>query len=173
LGSHHETTRHKDAFELWYANNRSFSKIRQQVAVPERTFFNWVEWYGWHARADARDAEAAAIADREAIQRRAEMLRRHRQAGELLTRRGMEYYARQAVAKGTEAIAAIGKGVELERTAEGLPAYVAGILTANDEQLAVMERALLAGGAAAGAALDPDAPGGAGEAASDGPERAD
>lgn len=142
---HRETQRHREAFEAWYGEHRSAPKAAERLRICERVLREWAVRYGWQARADARDAEAARLADADAIRRRAEMLTRHRQAGELLVRRGMEYHAKRPIERAADATQAIQRGIEIERTAEGLPSWVAAVLNATDEQLAAMEQRLSAG----------------------------
>ena len=139
---HRENARHRQAFEEWYAANRDFPKAAETCAVLERTLRNWGYRFGWEARADHRDREAAARADREAIRRRAAMLLKCRQAGELLVGRGVERLANKPIEAEAVAVNAIVKGIEVWRTAEGLPAWVLGVLSANPEELEAMEREL-------------------------------
>ncbi len=144
-GSHRETARHLQAFERWYDLNRDFAKVGEEFTVSEQTIRNWAAKYSWEQRADARDREAAARADRDAIRRRANMLIKCRHAGELLVGRGVERFAQKEmkIASDRDAIAAIGKGVEIWREAEGLPTWVVEILTADASELEKRERLLL------------------------------
>lgn len=132
---HRETARHLDAFEGWYAVHRDYRQASADLGIPFGTLRTWGEWFTWHARADGRDQAAREKADREAITRRAEMLKRHRQAGELLTRRGIEHLTKQPIEATKDAISAIKTGVDLERQAEGLPAYLVEILNAPPDTL--------------------------------------
>jgi hypothetical protein len=142
-GKHRETARHHAAFEEWYKRDRDTSKTSQELEIKRATLKDWEGKYRWNARADARDREAAARADREAIRRRAAMLIKCRQAGELLVGRGVERLGNKPLESDQAAIAAIGKGVEIWRQAEGLPAWVIEILTADVSQLEQRERLLL------------------------------
>jgi prefoldin subunit 5 len=116
----------------------------------------WCDQGEWRARCAAYDAhlerEARQLAERETIKRRAAMLKRHQQAGELLTSRGVEFFVKQKVESARDAIAAVGKGVDLERQAEGLPDWVIEVMNAPaevlDERIAELEcrrRAAFAG----------------------------
>ena len=143
LANHRENARHRQAFEAWYQANRDFPKVTETFPVVEKTLRNWSKRFGWEARADHRDREAAARADREAIRRRAAMLLKCRQAGELLVGRGVERLANKPIEAEQVAIAAIAKGVEIWRQAEGLPTWVLEILTAEVSELETRERLLL------------------------------
>jgi hypothetical protein len=95
----------------------------------------WVTRYDWHDRADERDAEAERIAAREAVQRRAQVLIEQRQAGELMRRRGVQYFRQNEIQAETAAIQAITKGIELERQAESLPDYLLGVMEMDESEL--------------------------------------
>lgn len=142
--AHRETAKHREAFEAWYAADRQVRNILQNLAVPERTLYQWIEWFGWHERADKRDRDAAEIAERNAVKRKGAMLLRHQKAGELLVTRGIEFFEQKAIEKASEATAAIKVGVELERQAEGMPDWVVSVMNADerdlDRQIAEYER---------------------------------
>lgn len=130
-----ETAKHHSAFEAWYAADRDFTKAAENCTVTSRSLREWAVWFDWPTRADYRDREAAEKADRDAIKRRAEMLKRHRQAAELLTRRGIEHFAKNEIERANDAISAIKTGVEMERQAEGMPTWVVELLNADEDQL--------------------------------------
>ena len=86
------------------------------------------------------------------------MLKRHRQAAELMQRRGIERLAKNEIASDRDALAAIKEGVSLERQVEGMPSWVVEILNADESELQrryaeldARRRAAMAGG--------PDSPG--------------
>jgi hypothetical protein len=94
----------------------------------------------WHARADARDREAAKRMEREAIRRRVRVLDDQRKAGELMRRRGVEYLTQAKIESAADAVRAIKEGVALERSAEGmpgagLPEFIFEMLVMSDVEL--------------------------------------
>lgn len=133
--THKETAKHQQAFLTWYGADRDFPKVAETWSVSESTARNWGDWFGWKARADRLDREAAAKADRDAIRRRAQMLIRHRQAAELMQLRGMERLKGNKIGSDRDALSAIKEGVALERQVEGLPDYVALVLNADEDGL--------------------------------------
>lgn len=167
---HRETAKHHQAFEQFYAADRDYRKTSENLGVPEGTLRTWGDWFSWRARADKRDAEIARRADADSIKRRAAMLVRHRQAAELMQRRGIEHFSKTAIDTARDAITAITKGVELERQVEGLPQWVGEILNADADRL----RSILAEVESGLAACESDsdtAPLGVGAGAEDGGER--
>jgi hypothetical protein len=142
MANHRETAKHLDAFETWYALHRDYRITSENLAIPQGTLRTWGDWFHWTERADKRDREAAAKAEKDAIRRRAEMLKRHRQAGELMTRRGIEFFAKKEIDRAQDATQAIKAGVELERQAEGMPTWVVEILNADEQQLRQREAEL-------------------------------
>jgi hypothetical protein len=75
-------------------------------------------------------------ATRAAIKRKTEMLERHRKSGELAHRRGTEFFARNAITDERAALSALKIGSEMERTAEGLPAWMVAMMGLDDDALA-------------------------------------
>lgn len=155
-GKHRETAQHLAAFRKWYEFDRDTRKTAEECAAKLRTVQDWETKFDWNGRADRLDREAAARADREAIRRRANMLIKCRQAGELLVGRGVERLAKKEIESEAVAISAIGKGVEIWRQAEGLPAWVIEILTADVSELERRERLLLERRRRAGIPDDPE-----------------
>lgn len=158
MAKHRETSRHLEAFEKWYAASRDFGKIWKDLETPEQTLRNWGTWFDWHGRADRRDTEAKALADREAVKRKAQMLIRHRQSGEVMHLRGMEWYKNNKIESAADACRSIEKGIQIERQAEQMPDWVIEILNADEQQLRRTEAELDARRRAA-LADGPDSPG--------------
>lgn len=73
----------------------------------------------------------------------------HLQAGELLRLRGVERLAEHPIQNGMDAVLAMRIGIAIERQADELPDWVAGILTASPDELAAMQTDLEARRAAA------------------------
>lgn len=140
-----ENAKHLQAYEAWYDADRSFHKLTESYSETEKTLRNWADRYGWHERADKRDMEATAKAEREAISRRVKLIEDQRKAGQALRGRGMEYLAQNKLEKARDAITAIDKGIALERQAEGLPDWIGTILNASDSDLYALEQALTRG----------------------------
>lgn len=140
-----ETGRHRRLFETWYLADRNFvaacrrwqENNPSEPAVPERTLRHWANAFGWHDRADDRDAEADAKAHREAVRRRADILSRHALIGKTLSSKGVAFYADKEtkIRDVGEALAAIRLGVEIERKAEGMPEWLVRVMSMDDDQL--------------------------------------
>jgi len=167
---HRETSRHKAAFEQFYASERDCRKVAEAFAVSQKTAQNWADWFDWRAQADRRDREAAEKADRDAIRRRAAMLTTCRQAGELMVMRGVERLRKGALETDGAALSAITRGIEVWRTAEGLPTWLLGVLNGTEDdlertyrELDERRRAAMVGGPtpAGGTEILPALPGGA------------
>lgn len=137
---HRETARHREAFELWYDNDRNCPKVAARLRTSERTIRRWIARFDWHARADARDREIARRLATDAVRRRVEMIERHRKAAQLLIARGQQLLARQELRSEREAIEAIRIGCALERLIEGLPTWAIEVATADDATVSTMAR---------------------------------
>lgn len=135
-----------EAFEIWYDKNRSFDATSEVVKVGTRSLRRWADRDEWQRKADERDAEAERMAAREAIRRRAKMIERHRQAGALMVHRSMQFFANKnnpnetPIERTADAINAMSKGIEIERTAEALPTWIFELLEADDDTLATVVR---------------------------------
>jgi prefoldin subunit 5 len=125
-------------------NRTALNAFRQAKGRPQASNLPgvWTAWcsrYRWPERAAAYDAhlerESRQRAEVETIKRRAEMLRKHQQAGELLRARGVEYFTKQKVEDGRTAIAAVKTGIDVERQAEGLPTWVVELMNADEHVL--------------------------------------
>lgn len=125
----------QEAFAFWYAADRDYQRTAQYAQVTETTVYSWHARHGWALRAASLDEEAEALARQQMVNRRAAMLTRHQQLGELLGVRGGEYLAANRIDNARDAIVAIKTGIEIERTTEGLPQWVERIINANDEEL--------------------------------------
>lgn len=130
-----ETAKHRDAFEAWYDAGRNFTKVSNQLTVSRPSLYAWADAFNWHERADARDAESARIADEEAAKERAARQKRRRQAGELMSARGLEFFKKFEIDSARDAIQAIKAGTEIERKEDGVPDWVLMILNADSNQL--------------------------------------
>lgn len=135
MSGHKETERHRQAFEVYYQSDRDYMAVAERFSVSGTSVRKWCDWFGWRSRADRRDEEARKKADKEAIARRAAMLKRHRQAAELMQRRGMERLTGNKIASDRDALSAIKEGVALERQVEGMPSWVVEILNADADKL--------------------------------------
>jgi hypothetical protein len=130
-----QTHVHFAAFNCWHQADRSWRAVAQEFGVSENTVYLWMQAFGWHARADTRDREAAKLAERAAVARRARILESQAKAGELLLRRGVEHLAKTPIENTNDAIRAIKEGVALQRQAEGLPQFLAELLVMSDDEL--------------------------------------
>lgn len=135
MAGHRETAKHLRAFQTWYEADRDYQKTSNILSIPNGTLRTWGDWFGWKARADRLDREAAEKADRDAVKRRAAMLIRHRQAAELMQLRGIERLKGNKISGDRDALTAIKEGVALERQVEGMPSYVVEIMNADAERL--------------------------------------
>jgi hypothetical protein len=148
-----ETGKHREAFEVWYSQNRSFVLTVPKVSASDRTLRNWASAFEWHQRADERDARAQVIADEAAARERAERQIKRRQAGELLAEKGRAFFAEEGIDNARDAMQAIKIGTEIERKEDGVPDWVLLILNANSNELEQMGKRLgsaFAAGATAG-----------------------
>lgn len=120
-----ETARHKEAFEVWYANERNGEasyRILRNKGGPRTsaTIYNWERIYEWDARADERDALALEKLQKKAIEERAKRIEQHANLGKLLQSKGGKYLQMYTLGDGNQAIRAITEGVKMERQALGI-----------------------------------------------------
>lgn len=138
MAKRRETPKHTEAFEAWYQLGRNFTKVSKHLTVSRPTLYSWADWFDWQERADGRDKKAKQLADEEAAKERAERQKRRRRAAELLTARGVKYFAENEIDTPRDAIQAIKAGLENERKEDGVPDWALMILNAKPEDLAAM-----------------------------------
>lgn len=129
-----------EAFEIWYANERSWVATVQKTAVPERTLYAWRDKYKWVQEADLRDRMAQEAARKAAVKRRADMIKRHADIGRGLQGKAIGYLNNQemVIESASDAVYAAKTGIDIERQAEGMPEHLIQILNMSDDEL--MER---------------------------------
>lgn len=137
-----EASRHLEAFEAWYESGRNYTKASSLLTVTRASLYQWADKFNWHERADARDQNAQQIADEEAAQEKAKRAKKRRQAAELMTARGVEFFTKNEIDNAGAAIQAIKNGLENERKEDGVPDWVLMILNANTDDLETMAKSL-------------------------------
>jgi hypothetical protein len=132
-----------EAFEFWYGGDRTIQPVADRFNVSYQAVKAWATAFTWRDRAAERDAEVQRRLDREAINRKAQMLREHRMAGELARRRAVENLRNHAINETRDALAALKLGIEIERQVEQLPQYLLQVLEMNDDQALALQRQLM------------------------------
>jgi hypothetical protein len=130
-----ETARHIEAFEAWHSVARNWSKTAQNSAVSRRLLYDWADRFNWTQRADRRDREAQRIAGEAAAADYARRIEAQRKAGTALRLLGMEYLSQHGITSARVAVLAIKTGIEIEREADVLPAWIFAILAADAAEL--------------------------------------
>lgn len=139
-----------EAFAIYrdMGTGRSTDAVVQRTGKNRALIHRWSSENSWVARVRAYDeyvdTQARQKAERDAINRRAEMLKRHALTGKVLQQKGIEYIDKHGMDKSSDAITAIAKGIDIERKTEGLPEYMMEIVNADDNELARRYAELLA-----------------------------
>ena len=116
-------------FLIWYKNGRpSLRKLAPIVPISsvgkrasEWALRTWYKKDEWKKRADGMDAEVSREINKEAIEEKILMLKRHADAAGSLVRLGLDYLENHDIDKAADAIRAISVGIEQERAARGMP----------------------------------------------------
>ncbi len=124
-----ETTRHREAFDIYFAlgAERTIEKLRAELihrgnkAPTARTLYDWSSRLGWQYRIDNLEREARQSADKTRIRAIQEMNERQAREGLLLQQKGSSRLAEVPVDGMTarDAIRAVTEGSRLERLALG------------------------------------------------------
>lgn len=145
-----ESSKAYEAFALYrdMGVNRSQEAVCKHLNKSRQLLSRWSVDYRWLERAAAYDAhvdaEARKLLEREAIKRKADMLKRHALLGKVLQQKSATYLDKHGIDKSSDAIAAARVGVDMERKAEGLPEYLMEVVNADDSELARQYAELLA-----------------------------
>jgi hypothetical protein len=145
-----ESDKAYEAFSIYrdMGISRSIDNVVQKLNKSRQLISRWSGQYAWVQRAAAYDDHIDQLArkklEREAVNRKVEMLRRHGMAGRLMQRKAAEYLDKHGMEKSADAINGMQKGIAIERAAEGLPEYLLEVVNADDNELARQYHALLA-----------------------------
>jgi hypothetical protein len=124
------TSDYKEAcFLIWYKNGRpSLRKLAPIIPISsvggratEWALRSWYKSDKWKERADGMDSEVSREMNKEAIEEKILMLKRHADAAGRLVQMGVDYLDDHGIDKGADAIRAIVSGIEQERAARGMP----------------------------------------------------
>lgn len=147
-----ETDKAFQAFAVYrdMGAGRTHEAVATKLAKSTTIISRWASQNNWRERVSAYDdyidAKARKKLEADAINRRADMLRRHALTGKVLQQKGVDYLGKQGggIDKGADAIAAIKTGIAIERQAESLPEHLMAIVEATDDDLARQYNELLA-----------------------------
>lgn len=142
----------EQTFYLWYKGGR---KISQKFAnsLPEdekgqrptfKTVEKWRDSYGWIDRADTLDADISNALQKDVINERVEMYRRHVELADSLLEKGKKFLEEHPIDEMSDALKAISLGVEIHRVSVGQVALGQKILSMSDDQLTKELNKLLA-----------------------------
>lgn len=174
-----ESTKAYEAFSVYrdLGTNRSLDAVAQKLKKSATIMGRWSSTYDWVNRAIAYDeyidAQARIKLDRDAIKRKADMLKRHAGIGKALQSFGLQHVqTTKQPAKAADAISAIKAGVEIERKSEGLPEYLIEVMEASNDDLTRQYNELLAqiGSPGSGNEAQGDAPTGSDSTESQDPQ---
>lgn len=134
----------EEVFQIWYRAGRpSIHKLRPLLSpadldgrVPsEEALGIWRKDDGWVIRADDLDTEVARRNDRDAIQQKLEMLRRHAAVSMTLIEKGSKFLETTGITKAADAIRAIALGMEGESRSRGFRVALDSMGKKSDEEL--------------------------------------
>ena len=138
------TADYKEAcFLIWYKNGcPSLRKLAPIVPISsvggratEWALRAWYKKDEWKKRADGMDAEVSREINKEAIEEKILMLKRHADAAGRLVQLGLDYLDSHDLDKSADAIRAIATGIEQERAARGMPIALNEMEKLTTEQL--------------------------------------
>lgn len=125
-----ETTRHRNAFDLYWrlGSERSIERLHAELralgrAPTTRTLYEWSRQYRWQDRIVRLEQEAKRADDEARVQTLRDMFERHAKEGLLLQQKGAEWLAPMSADDATAdaAIRAVVEGSRMERLARGEP----------------------------------------------------
>lgn len=134
-------------FYIWYEGGKSFGRdLLDKLPVTEKgnrpniiTIQKWSDENGWIERADALDAKASLEMDKEVIDKRVKMYKRHAEVGDELIKEGMNFLKKQSENGGIKtenaALRALELGMQTERVSVGVADMVRKIGEMTPDQL--------------------------------------
>lgn len=137
----------EECFYAWYDGGKGFGKsILDKLPENENghkpnvmTLQRWADENGWIERADALDAKVSLEMDKEIIDKRVEMYKKHAEVGEELIKEGMDFLKKQTENGGIKtenaALRALELGMQTERVSVGVADMVRKIGEMTPDQL--------------------------------------
>ena len=126
---------HFEAFEVWYDNDRDTQLTAKMLHRSGDTIRRWVRTFDWHRKADRRDAKMQQKIEQQGVAARERMFNRQIAIAQALQAKGYEFITTQPVLKTSDAVQMIRQGVDIERTAMGLPTQLMEISAKSDSEL--------------------------------------
>lgn len=144
-------------FEVWYSQDRHVERTRDilskedpPVNLSVATMNRYIGKYGWHDRADLRDAEIAKRLSEEAIQEQVEFRKRQANTGRFLQQKGLSFLkddklnpndpnstGQGGIKSDYAALQAIRVGLDLEKVGMGMPEQSVGISGAGGGEVII------------------------------------
>jgi len=130
-------------FVAWYKAGRpSGMRFLQAIPVddndrkPTLVLLNeWRSMLSWDMRADVMDSEVARQIEKQAIEEKVEMFRRHAQLGQDLQTKGMEFFDTHPIEKDSTALRMVIEGASMEKASRGLPEALLKDAELSDDDL--------------------------------------
>ena len=127
-------------FYAWYESGKRIiiDKLpdNEDRGKPIRTTVeNWITSYGWVERADALDAEASSILDKEAIEKRRLMFIEAVEVSDELIKKGRDFLTDRGIQTSADAIRAIDLGLTTKLRSVGAAEMYDKISKMSNEQL--------------------------------------
>jgi transposase len=138
-----ENAEHRRAFEVYLAEGRSVIRTAAAIQRGVQTVRRWAAKFEWRERGDALDRLQGEESSYSHARDAQKLLEEHRQATDLLLRKGMDYLERHGIDSSRDAVLAIKLSIELSRRGLNLPDLLVQVLDASDVELAERARRLI------------------------------
>lgn len=139
------------AFLLWYENDRPANEWMTRELEPyngetpkPQTIANWKREFGWNQRADEQDEFIRKEVEREIVEEKVRMFKRHAEDARKLQQAGWDFIEDHGVNNASQALKAIEIGLKVERESRGIPDAIEAVSGKTDRQLENTIKKLLA-----------------------------
>lgn len=133
----------EDVYAIWYTQNRpSMSALHGMIEPDENgsvpapmTLSSWRRDMAWDTRADTADVEVSQRTDREIVNIRMKMMKRHAQMAQDVAENAYAHLMEHGFDSSTSAVTALFKAFEEEKRSRGMEVALTQVFSMSDEEL--------------------------------------
>ncbi|MCX5657406.1 MAG: hypothetical protein NTZ48_04180 [Candidatus Omnitrophica bacterium] len=137
-----ETLKQKQAFEVWFRNNRDPVRTAEEIGTSHQAITKWAKAYRWDARALKREMGIDSNIERLNINEKVQRYKDQRDLAELLRQAGIKYIVENGISSAKDALLAIKTAADLDKPLDDIPGWVIDILNAPEANLVKLQREL-------------------------------
>lgn len=130
-------------YSIWYTNTRPSMPVLLAKLEPDEfgripeisTLVSWRSTYAWDTRADTADIEVSKQTDRQLVNIRMKMMKRHAEIAQDVAERAYQHLKDVGFDSSTSAVNALFKSIDEEKKSRGMEVALSQVFSLNDDDL--------------------------------------